>query len=87
MSSFILFHFKAEAREAEQIQRKVADFVGMGLPMHAEKYFSLRKGQLEGGGHMTEGCKIIEAMKDVVTNDCSLSLYSILLPLPDGRLE
>lgn len=36
---------------------------------------------------MTEGCKIIEAMKDVVTNDCSLSLYSILLPLPDGRLE
>lgn len=79
VSNFVLFHFKAEARDAKQIQRKVTDFIGMGLLMHAKKYFSLRKRQLEGH-HVTEGCKIFEAKEDVVANDCSLSLYSLLLP-------
>lgn len=64
VSNFVLYHFKAKAREAKQIYGKVTDFVGMDLLMHTEKYFSLRKRQLEGG-HVTEGCKIIEAMEEM----------------------
>lgn len=62
-------------------------FCWYGCAHACREILQFEKRAAGGGGHMTEGCKIIEAMKDVVTNDCSLSLYSILLPLPDGRLE
>lgn len=61
---------------------KVILLVGMDLLVHAELLYSirLRSGLRQLRGHITENYKIPGAMADVVANDYSLLLFSLLSP-------